>query len=70
MRIETTIIDNIPVHNIIYEVEDYRSESEKMEIKNICSNCDSFSDSICSECGCIVDALIPLKTNSCPINKW
>jgi hypothetical protein len=70
MRTETTIINNIPVHNIIYEPEDYRSEQEQTTIRNICSNCDSFSNSICSQCGCIVESLIPLKNNTCPINKW
>lgn len=70
MRIETSTIDNIIVNTIIYEQEDYRSESEKIIALNICDTCEKFNNNSCSECGCIVESLVYLKTNSCPLNKW
>lgn len=70
MRIETSKIDNITVNTIVYETDDYRSDSEKQTALNICSTCEKFNNNMCSECGCIVESLIYLKTNGCPLNKW
>ena len=48
MRIETSTIDNIIVNTIIYEQEDYRSESEKIIALNICDTCEKFNNNSCN----------------------
>ena len=70
MKQETEIVDGVKVTKIIYEEIDLRSESEKTQITNICNVCDRFNDNACSECGCLINVLIGMKENHCPLEKW
>lgn len=70
MKQETFIIDGIIINNIMYEDSDFRNSTEKDQIINICSSCEKLNNNTCSLCNCIIDVLISLKNNHCPINKW
>lgn len=70
MRTETEIIDGIKVTKVIYEENDMRNDSEKESILTICESCDKYNDGSCAECGCLIQVLIGLKENHCPIERW
>ena len=70
MRTETSIINGIKINNVVYEESDFRNSSEKQSVLNVCYSCEKFNDEKCSECSCLVENLVGLKTNSCPLGKW
>lgn len=53
-----------------YQEEDFRTESEKETVMEICESCDKYNQDLCSECDCLLHVLTALKENHCPINKW
>ena len=70
MKKETNILDGIPVTNVIYEESDFRNETEKQLVLNVCFSCDKYKDDFCQECGCIIQNIIGPKNQNCPIGKW
>ena len=70
MKIEETIINGIPIRNIIYEDSDLATQEQKSTWIDICNNCEYKKNEQCGYCGCIIESLMMLKTGKCPLEKW
>jgi hypothetical protein len=51
----------------LWEVE----VSEDWEIrKEVCQSCPKKVSAMCGECGCLIEAKVLIKLESCPLGKW
>lgn len=70
MRTETTYLNGIPVHSIIYEESDYSTEEQKQTWLNECNKCHYKQNEICGHCGCLLEQIMFYYDAKCPNNVW
>lgn len=53
-----------------YDLFDVEVSEDWEKRKAICEGCPSLKLGICTECGCLSEAKILIKLESCPLDKW
>ena len=53
-----------------YELWDVEVCEDWEKRKEVCETCPKKIAGMCGECGCIIEAKVLIKLESCPINKW